>query len=89
MYEYCFICDCETGRAGAGDDSIYDSSGNGPYCEDCYAKAAQRKISANQRKATERTKKRIAGLVQVEVWIKPEHKQKLKTFLNQLTGVTK
>lgn len=34
--EYCFKCGEPTGRAGAGDDSIYDDAGNGPYCEDCY-----------------------------------------------------
>ncbi len=35
-YETCFLCDSETGRAGAGDDSIYDELGKGPYCIECY-----------------------------------------------------
>lgn len=34
-YEYCIACGNATGRAGAGDDSIYDVSGKGPYCVDC------------------------------------------------------
>ena len=34
--EYCFLCDAPTGRAGAGDDSIFDDDGEGPYCEECY-----------------------------------------------------
>ena len=36
--------------------------------------------SASQRKATERQRKRESGLVPVEVWIRPEHKAKLKEF---------
>lgn len=36
--------------------------------------------SAVQRKATERQRKRDQGLVPVEVWIRPEHKGKLKEF---------
>lgn len=35
--ERCFICDAATGKAGAGDGSIYDDCrGDGPYCEDCF-----------------------------------------------------
>jgi len=37
--------------------------------------------TANQRKAAERARKRLAGLIQVEVWIKPEHRTALKAFL--------
>lgn len=33
--EHCWICDEPTGRAGRGEDSIYDADDNGPYCEDC------------------------------------------------------
>lgn len=33
--EHCFICEAETGRAGRGEDSIYDDADNGPYCEGC------------------------------------------------------
>lgn len=36
--------------------------------------------TATQRKATERQRKRDQGLVPVEVWIRPEHKAKLKQF---------
>jgi len=35
IYEHCFICDAKTGRAGKGEDSIYDADDLGPYCEDC------------------------------------------------------
>lgn len=35
-YELCFVCGSETGRAGAGDDSIYSDDGRGPWCLDCY-----------------------------------------------------
>ena len=34
--EYCCRCDCATGRAGPGEDSLYTDS-DGPFCEDCYA----------------------------------------------------
>jgi len=34
--EMCLKCDCPTGRAGEGDDSLYLEDGNGPFCEDCY-----------------------------------------------------
>lgn len=34
--EYCFVCSAPTGRAGRGDDSIYDENGEGPYCLDCW-----------------------------------------------------
>ena len=37
--ELCFLCQEPTGRAGAGDDSIYSAAGSGPYCECCWAKA--------------------------------------------------
>ena len=36
--------------------------------------------SSSERKATERQRKRDQGLVPVEVWIRPEHKGKLKEF---------
>jgi len=36
-YELCFKCGSPTGRAGRGEDSIYDDGdGSGPYCEDCW-----------------------------------------------------
>jgi hypothetical protein len=34
-FEYCCKCACETGRAGAGDDSLYTEN-DGPFCEDCF-----------------------------------------------------
>jgi hypothetical protein len=34
--EHCIECDALTGKAGEGDDSLYDKEGNGPYCEDCW-----------------------------------------------------
>ena len=43
-YEYCFLCGNPTGRAGRGDDSIYDDAGDsGPYCEECWAKREEEK----------------------------------------------
>ena len=33
--EYCCRCDCATGRAGVGEDSLYTAS-DGPFCEDCF-----------------------------------------------------
>lgn len=33
--EHCFICEQETGRAGRGEDSIYDGDDMGPYCVEC------------------------------------------------------
>lgn len=34
-YEYCFLCDQPTGRAGGCEDSIYIED-DGPFCEACY-----------------------------------------------------
>lgn len=34
--ELCCVCDYPTGRAGAGEDSLYNDEGDGPYCEDCW-----------------------------------------------------
>ena len=36
--ERCFSCDDPTGHAGAGDGSLYDELGLGPYCQDCWDK---------------------------------------------------
>lgn len=33
--EICISCDGETGRAGKGEDSLYDGD-DGPYCNECY-----------------------------------------------------
>ena len=35
-YELCSRCDEPTGRAGAGDDSIYAENGDGPFCLPCW-----------------------------------------------------
>lgn len=37
-YEICIACGNHTGKAGAGEDSIYvgDNCGLGPLCEECY-----------------------------------------------------
>lgn len=34
--EHCFLCGEETGRAGRGEDSMFDDEDNGPYCETCW-----------------------------------------------------
>ncbi len=34
--EHCWLCAEETGRAGRGEDSIYDRDNGGPYCLECY-----------------------------------------------------
>ena len=34
--EVCFRCDCPTGNAGKGDDSLYAPNGAGPYCHACF-----------------------------------------------------
>jgi len=37
-FEHCSECDCETGNAGRGEDSIYIELSDkeiGPLCEDC------------------------------------------------------
>ena len=35
-YEYCCKCSEPTGKAGAGDDSLYTDH-DGPFCEDCFS----------------------------------------------------
>lgn len=37
-----------------------------------------------QRKAAERKRKKEAGLVQKEVWIRPEHSQRLANYVRKL-----
>lgn len=56
--ETCEYCGEETGKAGPGEDSIYDNDGNGPYCEECYHKAQDENpdlfnedLDKNQKKA--------------------------------------
>ena len=39
--EYCYVCNESTGKAGRGEDSIYDLAGNGPYCEMCYSQTEE------------------------------------------------
>lgn len=39
--ELCWICEEPTGKAGACEDSLYDSDGAGPYCEDCLAETEE------------------------------------------------
>lgn len=34
--ERCLFCGEPTGRAGEGNDSLYDDQGEGPYCESCW-----------------------------------------------------
>ena len=34
--EYCILCDDLTYKAGRDDDSLFDSNGHGPYCDDCF-----------------------------------------------------
>lgn len=51
--EHCVKCDEATGRAGRGDDSLFDADGKGPYCENCWDKTG------------EPMKKEIGGKVQV------------------------
>lgn len=35
-FEYCCLCDQQTGKAGAGDGSLYREDGEGPYCDQCW-----------------------------------------------------
>jgi hypothetical protein len=53
--EHCVKCDEATGRAGRGDDSLFDADGKGPYCDDCWDKTG------------EPMKKAIGGKVYVQV----------------------
>ncbi len=36
VLEYCTLCDELTNKIIGDEDSLYDSDGNGPYCDDCY-----------------------------------------------------
>lgn len=48
-YEYCFKCGDPTGRAGRGEDSIYDDADDsGPYCETCWAAHKQEQAMTAQ-----------------------------------------
>lgn len=35
-FEHCCRCGAETGKAGAGDGSLYTDDGSGPFCAECY-----------------------------------------------------
>lgn len=48
MIERCIRCDEPTGRAGEGDDSLYDEEGNGPYCQDCYDALHERGVTLDE-----------------------------------------
>ena len=39
---------------------------------------------ANTRKAQERARKRAEGLVKIEIWVKPEHAQKVRDYVRKL-----
>ena len=39
-YEYCSVCDSETGKAGTEEDSLYVND-EGPFCKNCYARRWQ------------------------------------------------
>lgn len=39
--EYCFACGEPTGRAGKGEDSLYDDNDEGPYCWECWERAGK------------------------------------------------
>jgi hypothetical protein len=41
--------------------------------------------TTNQRKADERARKRERGLIKVEYWIRPEHKDKLNRYVKRLS----
>lgn len=47
--EYCFKCGNATGRAGRGEDSLYDDTDDsGPYCEECWPeREAQKEAELN------------------------------------------
>jgi len=49
--EYCFNCDGPTGRAGKGEDSLYDVDDKGPYCVECWHVYNDIRIIENTREA--------------------------------------
>ena len=54
-YEYCCNCSEPTGKAGAGDDSLYTDN-DGPFCEDCFPdkERPQRKPLTSQERDAKR-----------------------------------
>lgn len=43
-------------------------------------------VSEAERKRTERTRKRKAGLAPLEIWARPEHHAEIKAFVAKLSG---
>lgn len=43
-------------------------------------------MTANERKQAERLRKKEQGLVQIQLWTKPEHKQAVKDCVNKING---
>lgn len=77
-YEYCCKCGCATGRAGAGEDSLYTEA-DGPFCEDCYPeKQAQQRTAAEG----EDTRRAWVGLTD-------EEKHKLMWMFDQPSAIFK
>jgi hypothetical protein len=46
----------------------------------CFECDKPKPVSGANRKSSERTRKRKAGLVPMEFWVRPEHKEKLRAF---------
>ncbi len=79
-YEYCFLCDRETGRAGADEDSLFcdachddGDAVEGPYCEECW-------------KAHERGHEIQKGLDESQLTAANERIAKLEAGLNEIHG---
>ena len=66
--ERCCMCDNSTGRAGAGEDSIYLDFGNGgclgPLCSDCYNSAGDA-FSARVRELETENERLRGGLKEI------------------------
>ena len=42
-YEYCSVCDSETGKAGSEEDSLYVND-EGPFCKNCHTRRWQEEL---------------------------------------------
>lgn len=65
--EYCIVCEEPTGRAGAGEDSLYDDNGHGPFCGHCFEKYAGKDAEIA------RLRDYSTGLHDFVVWLSQRH----------------
>lgn len=83
--EVCFRCDCPTGNAGKGDDSLYAPNGAGPYCPACFElvfELANLRAENERLSASESNWHHVADLRAIEI-------DRLRAEIERLTKINR